>query len=71
MRGFNHSFGYLAGGEDHYTQMHGVMGVDLWRDHGPAYGENGTYGAFLYTGKSSNLCIQTLYRNYDSRGLCK
>lgn len=57
-RGFNTSFGYLTGGEDHFNQQHGVYNatsktfspvVDLWRDHNPAYGENGTYGAFLYT----------------------
>jgi hypothetical protein len=56
-RGFNYSFGYLEGEEHHFTQLQGggpahptgATGVDLWRDAGPAYGENGTYGGFLYT----------------------
>ena len=87
-RGFDHSFGYLTGGEDHFEQVLCTSGtavcascshitsvgfqvhfydnkshanrtrnsttcvgpystescfyVDLWRDDGPAYGENGT-----------------------------
>ena len=40
-------FGFLKGGEDHLTQCLGDRGFpsgrgpDLWRDHGPALGENG------------------------------
>ena len=62
-RGFDHHFGFLSGGQDHDLQVEycaaTVRGawtpgavepcVDLWRDDGPAYGENGTYSAFLYT----------------------
>ena len=62
-RGFDHHFGFLSGGQDHNTQEEGCAAtkngayipgaiescVDLWRDNGPAYGENGTYSAFLYT----------------------
>ena len=51
-RGFNTSLGYLAGGEDHYTQLQsgeaGCPGVDLWQTNAPAYGKNGTYAAFTY-----------------------
>jgi hypothetical protein len=59
----DHHFGFLSGGQDHDTQMEYCAAttrgawtpgavepcVDLWRDDGPAYGENGTYSAFLYT----------------------
>jgi arylsulfatase A-like enzyme len=48
-RGFNHSFGFMNGDEDHFKQTSGG-GVDLWRDSNPAYGENGTtYGTLLWT----------------------
>jgi hypothetical protein len=62
-RGFDHHFGFLSGGQDHETQGEYCAAttrgawtpgavepcIDLWRDDGPAYGENGTYSAFLYT----------------------
>ena len=47
-------FGFLKGGEDHLTQCLGDRGFpsghgpDLWRDHGPAIGENGTFSTLLY-----------------------
>jgi leishmanolysin-like peptidase len=53
-RGFDRHFGFLKGGEDHLTQCLGDPGFpsgkgpDLWRDHGPAIGENGTYSTLLY-----------------------
>ena len=52
-RGFNSSFGYLGGGEDHNTQAGmrqewGCSGTDLWQNHGPVSGGNGTYGGYLY-----------------------
>ena len=51
-RGFDQHFGFFKGGEDHMTQClsdaDGFYGPDLWRDHGPAVGENGTFSTFLY-----------------------
>jgi arylsulfatase A-like enzyme len=52
-RGFNASFGFLGGGEDHITQAGmpmewGCAGTDLWQSHGPATGMNGTYSGYLY-----------------------
>jgi arylsulfatase A-like enzyme len=50
-RGFDRHFGFLKGGEDHMTQCLGdtdFHGPDLWRDHGPAHGENGTFSTLLY-----------------------
>lgn len=44
----------ITGGEDHLTQCLGDPGPpswhgpDLWRNHGPAVGENGTYSTLLY-----------------------
>ena len=59
-RGFDQHFGFLGGGEDHFTQVSGedpVVGslVDLWRDHGPAYGENGTFSGFLYSAEAERV----------------
>ena len=41
-RGYNHSLGFLGGGEDHYKQTAGAcpgLGptVDLWEDTAPVY----------------------------------
>ena len=52
--GFNGSLGYLGGAEGHYNQREGNSGaedspVDLFLNGNPAYGRNGTYGAYLYT----------------------
>lgn len=48
-RGFDSSLVYLNGNEDHYTQYFGILeGIDLFADDVPAFGKNGTYGAFMY-----------------------
>eukprot|EP01063_Lacrimia_lanifica_P008670 TRINITY_DN1571_c0_g1_i2.p1 TRINITY_DN1571_c0_g1~~TRINITY_DN1571_c0_g1_i2.p1 ORF type:complete len:1106 (+),score=165.84 TRINITY_DN1571_c0_g1_i2:560-3877(+) len=65
-RGFNTSLGYLAGAEDHFTQMQltgesGCHGVDLWDTDKPAYGKNGTYSEFTY-----NKRAQAIIAAHDS-----
>ncbi|EOD26635.1 hypothetical protein EMIHUDRAFT_236678 [Emiliania huxleyi CCMP1516] len=58
-RGFDMHFGFLGGGEDHFTQISGEdpVGelVDLWRDDKPAFGENGTFSGFLYAGEAERV----------------
>ena len=59
-RGFDEHFGFLGGGEDHFTQVSGedplVPGlIDLWRNHGPAYGENGTFSGYLYAAEAERV----------------
>jgi arylsulfatase B len=56
-RGFDSHFGFLGGGEDHY-QDNGKKPVDLWRDHGPAYGENGTYSCELYSAEALRVVAE-------------
>ena len=62
-RGFDQHFGFLGGGEDHYTQVSAedpVVGalVDLWRDRGPAVGENGTFSGLLYSREAERVIAQ-------------
>eukprot|EP00730_Choanoeca_flexa_P005232 TRINITY_DN11911_c0_g1_i2.p1 TRINITY_DN11911_c0_g1~~TRINITY_DN11911_c0_g1_i2.p1 ORF type:complete len:521 (+),score=90.40 TRINITY_DN11911_c0_g1_i2:365-1927(+) len=62
-RGFNTSFGFLNGGEDHFNQslsafVKSLTAIDLWRNRGPAYGENGHYSAFMYTQEAVRLIEQ-------------
>lgn len=65
-RGFDRHFGFLKGGEDHITQHSGDAGltfVDLWRDHVPAVGENGTFSTFLYANEAVNVIESHAERN--------
>ena len=52
-RGFNRSLGFLTGAENHFTQAVSdpTFGgtIDLWEDDHPAWGQNGTYGTYIYT----------------------
>ena len=60
-RGFDSSYGYMSGEEDHYTQKGGYKGgIDLWEDSGPAYGKNGTYNAFTFTQHSVDIITKPL-----------
>lgn len=71
-RGFDSHFGFLKGGEDHYTQHNEEAGegslVDLWRNHGPAFGENGTFSGYLYAQEAVRV-IEDHAANYSSRPL--
>lgn len=53
-RGFDSSLAMLSGAEDHFEQTR-LGFVDLWRDHAPAHGENGTYSAFLFTEEATRV----------------
>jgi arylsulfatase A-like enzyme len=69
-RGFDQHFGFLGGGEDHYTQVSNedpVVGelVDLWRDHAPAIGENGTFSGYLYSREAQRV-IKTHAATYGA-----
>jgi arylsulfatase B len=55
-RGFDYHFGFLKGGEDHYTQgsgsnYHEKNVVDLWENH-KLSNESGVYSTYLYTKKA-------------------
>lgn len=59
-RGFDTHFGFLKGGEDHFKQDHCAGGplpglVDLWENHGPAFGQNGTFSTWLYARKAVSI----------------
>ena len=60
-RGFDYHFGFLGGGEHHFTQQSYECQnyVDLWEGvpgrAGPAYGQNGTYSCNLYSQKAVNF----------------
>lgn len=61
-RGFDHHFGFLKGGQDHFSQVNsddnGTLFVDLWANDGPAYGRNGTYSTYLYAAEAERVIMQ-------------
>lgn len=63
----DHHLGFLGGGEDHYTQRV-KAGVDLWNDHAPAYGMNGTYSCYLYSDRAVAL-IEDHAQNFADKGM--
>ena len=66
----------IAGGEDHLTQClsdpgpPGWRGPDLWRNHGPAVGENGTYSTLLYGPEAVKIVKEHPVSNRFSRVFC-
>ena len=65
-RGFNASFGFLGGGEDHISQNGMLMewgchGTDLWSSHQPAIGQNGTYSGYIY----NDAAVDIIKRHID------
>eukprot|EP01084_Bolivina_argentea_P207142 353483_1 len=63
-RGFTTSLGYLQGDEDHFTQNvtntngpngETCTGIDLWNTTNPAYGQNGTYGGYIYSKRAIEI----------------
>lgn len=42
-------------GADRATAPPGCAGVDLWRDHSPAYGMNGTYGGYTFVDEATRV----------------
>jgi arylsulfatase B len=61
-RGFDHHFGFLKGGEAHFTQLNedegGTMFVDLWSQNAPAFGRNGTYSTYMYAAEAERVIEQ-------------
>jgi hypothetical protein len=71
-RGFDQHFGFLKGGEDHLTQNSnddGINFVDLWRDHGAARGENGTFSTLIYAAEAERIIHEHARRADDDRPL--
>ena len=70
-RGFDSHYGFLKGGEDHITQHSndgGITFVDLWRDHAPAYGENGTFSTFMYAKEAVHVIEEHAARGRTEGG---
>eukprot|EP01083_Nonionella_stella_P085700 237700_1 len=69
-RGFNYSYGFLSGGEDHYSQITDVRCpnnypvVDIWNNTHPGYTQNGSYDAYTFSSIAVDV-INTHYQKYN------
>ncbi len=73
-RGYNKSYGFLTGGEDHFNQHQTEVNckppnpyiVDLHENDEPAFGKNGTYNGYVFTEKAINFITDHIKNNGDN-----
>ena len=73
-RGYNKSYGFLTGGENHYNQQQTEINcsppnpyiVDLSVDNEPAFGKNGTYNGYKFTEIAIDFIEDHVKNNADN-----